>query len=792
MASKEIKQKIVLEGEKEYTKAIKDAQRNLRTLKSELKAETAELGANATAQQKNEVKVKSLKQQIKEQEEIVKTYQAALKEVTEKYGDNEEAMARWEQKLNDARTALANSRNEMERLSGDLGSVGTSMSEVTTQTEQGVVATKSFADALTSIGSGAEAVSSTIEGVFTSMLDTVRSAAQEVWQLISDTAAKANSWTDLANIWGTDAQEIQQWSRSLSAVGKDFSDLNTVINTIALGGKQKKITELLGVSDVNYKSDWEYALAVMRQIKKEADSGKDMTPIYEQIFGSKKSTTVMDLINNWEDIEKGLTTFNGDEGGFGLTTEELATMNDAWVQINTIQEKWQALKDEFAAGLGSVTLDIMANVSGGLDALNDFFNAETPEEREAALEAFRQNVEEAFRKVAEAIRVGVETLGQVGEELSESEDPVVAAIGTLLQSIADALQWFIDNQDAVKTALKAIFGTWLVAKLGVIGSKLASLIANIAVIKAFTGASTIAGVGSAVTASTTAGAAAAKGPSFFGSLGLAALTTWGVNEGVKALPANFMSALAESLGLGTKEEKVLDEYNKSQGIETFGDVEAKVLSTPQELNQRAMASMWDILMHPEKNAKQPETPAEEPKDVTTPPEKKVVRYYDEDEDLEIEEIEEAINPNALKVTPEQREAAESFWDAWRQWQTDNKSEPYDEASEALDAAFEGNEDVLQQLDLLLDDLIRQTTENDTWSDMENLPDWWFNGPNGETVTSSDLQGFRSLPGLLQAAVQSGAASGVSGISVSLDGYSVGRLVAPYVSQYIAGTVVTAI
>ena len=44
----DIRQKIVLEGEREYSAALKEAQRNLKVLRSELKAETAELGKNAT------------------------------------------------------------------------------------------------------------------------------------------------------------------------------------------------------------------------------------------------------------------------------------------------------------------------------------------------------------------------------------------------------------------------------------------------------------------------------------------------------------------------------------------------------------------------------------------------------------------------------------------------------------------------------------------------------------------------------------------------------------------------
>ena len=116
MASNDIKQKIILEGEQEYNRALKDARRNLKTLRSELKAETAELGANATAQQKNEARIKSLQKQIKEQEKIVNTYKEALKQVKEKYSDNQDAIQKWEVKVNEARATLANMQNELENV----------------------------------------------------------------------------------------------------------------------------------------------------------------------------------------------------------------------------------------------------------------------------------------------------------------------------------------------------------------------------------------------------------------------------------------------------------------------------------------------------------------------------------------------------------------------------------------------------------------------------------------------------------------------------------------------------
>ena len=56
------------------------------------------------------------------------------------------------------------------------------------------------------------------------------------------------------------------------------------------------------------------------------------------------------------------------------------------------------------------------------------------------------------------------------------------------------------------------------------------------------------------------------------------------------------------------------------------------------------------------------------------------------------------------------------------------------------------------------------------------------------MTSGDLQNFRSLPGEMVRAVKEGAANGVSGIRVFMDGTVVGRLVAPTVSRYIAAEV----
>ena len=65
--------------------------------------------------------------------------------------------------------------------------------------------------------------------------------------------------------------------------------------------------------------------------------------------------------------------------------------------------------------------------------------------------------------------------------------------------------------------------------------------------------------------------------------------------------------------------------------------------------------------------------------------------------------------------------------------------------------------------------------------MGDVPaDWWTN-TNNNGLTSEDISGFRGLPNMMAKSVQ----NGISGIKVTMDGYAVGKLVAPYVSQEIA-------
>ena len=544
MAKNEIGQRIKLEGEKEYNSALTEAKRNLKTLQSALKAETAELGKNATEQQKTEIRVKSLQKQIKEQEKIVKTYTEALAEVKEKYSDNQGEIARWEIKLNDARTALAKMKNGLE-------DVGQGFQQAAVDANTGVTAAQSFASAFGGLAGLGEGISGAIEDVFKGMLDVVRGAAMEIWNLIAETAAKADAWGDLAGFYGSTAEEVQSLDRAITGAGADFQQFVAFMNQLEFRGKDDKLTEWLGISDENYENKLEFAMLAMSQLaqkQKELGAGKFNEQLGEVFSG--KSAGIVELIGEWDRILAYKKEYN--EKGYLMDEDELGLMNEVDNQLHDIETKWDMLKGKFSEGFGNVTLDIMTNVQGSLDALAKFFDAETPEEREEALEDLKEAILATFESIADAIREGIEILGEVAEELKNSKDPLVQGIGNILGGIVDALKWFTeDNAKNVVTALEVIAAFWITGKGLTMGTKIAGIVANLKTIQLFN-AMNGGGAGAGAGAGASAGAGAGVTG---GGLGLAG---WGGLAGLGLIGASAAWAVDRRLNhkedvLGTEE-----------------------------------------------------------------------------------------------------------------------------------------------------------------------------------------------------------------------------------------------
>ena len=140
------------------------------------------------------------------------------------------------------------------------------------------------------------------------------------------------------------------------------------------------------------------------------------------------------------------------------------------------------------------------------------------------------------------------------------------------------------------------------------------------------------------------------------------------------------------------------------------------------------------------------------------------------------------------LTEEQRQAAEAFWDIWRGNDWGENDEKFDSAYEAMETAFQGNESTFNRLDDMMNKLFDSINNNNGDFDaFKDLPaNWWETiGKDENDLTKEDISEFRELPNKMARSV----ANSVGGISVNLDGYRVGRLVAPYVSEIVARDIV---
>ena len=753
MATKEIKQRIRLEGEDQYNRAIKEAQRNLRTLKSELKAETAELGKNATEQQKAETRAKSLRQQIAEQEKVVKTLREALDEAKQEYGDNADVVQSWEQKLNNARTTLAGMKN-------DLDGLGQGMQKTGNDAAMATVAAKSLADSFGKIAEAGNSISGAIESIFTGMVSTVRTAITEVWEEMVELAGRANSWVDLAGFWNTDAATIQKWTHAVEGAHDSFEDLNNAVTRINMGD-QKKIAAATGVSGENYADKWQYAMAVMDAMAR-MDYEQKLAAAGE-VFGEKRATKVMDLLNDWGTISENLSKFDVENGGIGMSEEQIQDMSTLAEKVDLIKTTWQAFIDSFMAEhLAKLGLDLTGNAQTILEDLIKF--VETGDD--ADLAKLEQDITDFFDRIVAAIKAAAEKLGEAGAQLEESDNGIVRAIGKALTGISDALEWLADenNIDKVIHGFELLAAFWAAGKGAALVGTIAQLAANLKIIHGAGALSGLAGGG---------GGAVAGGGGGLGSLLAGA--------GYLAVGLVMVAPMVQKLfDPKTWEKSEYDQKLDEVGEKIGGDAVDEMNKNAGITNQGLLRTLWNRATYtggdtsglavPEGTTKKDEEIYEGPEGVTIP----------------------RAGARKLDATVEQMSAAEAFWDAWKLYASGNGSdEGFDRAWTNFENSFGENEAVFNRLNDMMDRLMQQLDSNgedltdDRWRDLP--AEWWLNaGANQQNgVTSEDLAGFRNLPAQIQRATQAGAANGVSGIRVNLDGRAVGELVAPYVSRAIA-------
>ena len=541
-----------------------------------------------------------------------------------------------------------------------------------------------------------------------------------------------------------------------------------------------RITELFGISDVNYTNDLEYASAVLESMVKKKDKMKQdgsWDGAMAAIFGKKMPAEVEWFINNWGTIQDNLKEFDAEGGGYGLTSEELEDMNQLYLDIGRLEEKWKAFKESVTTKLfGKISLDMTAEAERGLDALAKIFNAETQEERDEAMHELQESILGMFEIAEQAIRDGVAILDGLAVELKDSENPIARTLGEVLGGLSEAIKWLTkDDAQNFKDALMIIAGVWGAAEVLKMVSTIGALAGNIATLKMAGGISALtnmlAGNGMA-----TAGAAA--GASWGAAFASAVL---------KAAP--WLAALGIITHVSDTADDDLDSLWDKEGNPTQAGRDAGITWTFEEDQKmkesaEAIEEAAETLQESAEEVKEASEETAKVIDLTTKPYQpgsmqeadwrpSYMRGFGYDENIE------NVDLDRFDYTDQEKnDAVQDWWDAWRE-AADDEENSLEWMKEVFGDDFGTVWDTIMQR---LDEL------GDKQMELDDLPaDWWQTqgGNTGNTMTGDDAKSMtaavRNMPGAVT--------KGLSGVKIYMDKTVVGSMVADEVSRQIATYVI---
>jgi hypothetical protein len=420
------------------------------------------------------------------------------------------------------------------------------------------------------------------------------------------------------------------------------------------------------------------------------------------------------------------------------------------VQVGLLQEKWNAFKESVQTKIfGQLALDLTSNAQGALDALIEFMDVDTEKEREDAIKKFEENIVAAFTQIGEAIKKAAEALDEAGKEMQGSENGYVRLLGNIMSGLSDVLEWITEpgSLDQIKLFFEGLFAIWATGKALDFVNTIGQLAANFKIIS-----------GSALTGSAANGLGSIMG----GVGGTTLLSTLGTISATLLLLYPVLQLISEGLPKPTEFEQEFNELPEEKQDE-LKDVAKAAGMSPAEVLGRAFSGDFGKVSEPST-------------DVVT------------------NGLIAPVKRARFDATPEQQAAANAAWDAMREWAEGKITDTdYNEAMFSLEDAFAGNEQLLGDISGWLERLMASWNENKNSSgfnamDWQDLPSTWWKNPN--QVTSSDIQGLQTLPGMIESAAERGISRGAANIRITIDGYSAGQVLAPHVGSALAGMVIS--
>ncbi|MDD3185951.1 MAG: phage tail tape measure protein [Anaerostipes sp.] len=466
MADKEAKIKFTAEAS-EFNDAIKDADGNLKELRSELRLNSSEMNTNGESQDGLQERLNILNQEMEAAQEKTSAVSEKLELAKEIYGENSTEVQNLQVQLNNCQTVenaiqsdINNTSEALKNQSDSWGQVEKSMAEIAPQAAAiaGTLtaAGKESLDAAAEIKEGYDnvitatgATGESLDGLKTSMENVMRTmnvSADEAGGAIGEVNTRfgltgksledtSSLFLKFASITGTDVvSSVGSASKIMNQYGLDASDTEGLLNTLAATSQSTGISTstLMDTVQNNAGTFQTYGMSVEDAIELTGNmekAGVNSTTVLGQMRSKASDLAEMYGGTCKDGLEKmctQITDAKSREEALGVATKVFSGRSAA--------ELVNALRN------GTLSFDDLSSSMGDYDG-----NVNTTYE----------NTQNSADKMGIAFNNIKLSFSEMGTSMLEAAEPVVDVVVGMAQSISKGFQ---SLPGPVKTAIVAIGG----------------------------------------------------------------------------------------------------------------------------------------------------------------------------------------------------------------------------------------------------------------------------------------------------------------------------------------------
>lgn len=745
MPAREIKTTLAVDGEQAYKRALNDAKTSIRNLGTQLTLAQAEFKKSGDAQKLMETRAKTLKAEIDQQNEIVRSLDQALADAKKQYGEGSQEAEKWEAELNRAKATMASLESELNNNEKGLDRSGKAFEDAGEKAGE-------FSDAVNNVSRGIsfEMITSGIGKITSGFENAIKKATElagQMWNMMRDAASWADDEITLAKIYGVDVEELQQMQHAAKMVD---TDIDTIVKA------RQKLAKAMGSE---LKSD---------EIQKAFQTLR--TPVYDDNGKMRDMENVF-----WE------------AGDALMNLDDEVAQNNVAMQL--FGKSWMELKPLFDAGRKAYSeamaeatvvpkenIEKLGALQDQLDRLDTEFQTlkmNVLSELAPAFEVLAKSLTDLMAEFNEYLQTdeGKAMMDSLSEAITAfftelTNIDLASAVGTVsdgLNLVKEGLLWIKDNKETVVDALKGIgiaFGALKVVEIAanigkvVWGFKQLMPGGGSSGVNTQSAANAAGQAAGAAPAASAAPAAAATGTGFWARAWTAAKT------GAGSMAQTGLFALPALMGIdGIIQDMKLLEQMRQKGVQATQRTEA----ISGAFRGSDAYDEWDAL-----NAylNMPDTTAGKGK-MDSFAEDYFKWFNDDLQNAVFDKLTEGMSD----------EEFEAFHEAMLGLR--NGDATYSEAD--IEARFGPLRRALE----IVEEILSESGPLDAGIDTGlYAPAGGGTAAGNRGLTGQDLADFQKVPGQMAAEV----GKAVGGIKVQMDGTTVGRLVAPTVSNYIANQI----